>query len=74
LFYVYDIEGDKVSAIAQYNLYVGNSCTSSSSSSYDDPEQEFVYVIRWSDISPQGATTNYGIGVRPVIAISKSLF
>lgn len=32
-FYVYDIEGDNVKAIAQYNLYVGNSCTSDDSSS-----------------------------------------
>lgn len=32
-FYVYDIEGDNVKAISQYNLYVGNSCTSNNSSS-----------------------------------------
>ncbi len=32
-FYVYDIEGDTVKAISQYNLYVGNTCTSNSSSS-----------------------------------------
>ena len=32
-FYVYDIEGDKVKALSQYNLHIGNVCTSSDISS-----------------------------------------
>lgn len=32
-FYVYDIEGETIKAISQYNLYVENSCTSTDSSS-----------------------------------------
>lgn len=62
-FYVYDIDGDNVKAISQYNLYVGNSCTSIDSSSCTPLENptglQDSRAIGWTRSEPYIGTVAY---------------